>query len=631
MILFASMPKRFKLLLIILIAVALRFSGLNWDQNSHLHPDERFLTMVAAALKQPSSLFQYLDTSSSPLNPANVGYSFFVYGTFPLLLVKAFADLLKLNDYDNLVLVGRFISAVFDIGTLIIVYKIAKAIYNNAESNDSESKDNHFPLLAAFIYAIFVLPIQLSHYFAVDTFLNFFLALSFYFLLQLMKGVLRNKNDIAIESVALGVSLGLAIACKISAVLLGPIIACAFLFTFLFKLGEQKLLKTLFKLFSSSLVVIVFTYLSLRVFGPYYFSSKKFFYPFPSKQYLESFKALRSFDDPKSTFPPALQWINTKPIIYPLRTNIYYGLGIPLGLVALTAFIGVFLQFLMVPFTYHKGKLKPLLVLKSLRQYLKTNYPLLLIFLWVGWQFSYQGIQFSKSMRYFVIIYPFLAILSANFLNKLFYRLDKYKYSFFKVIPYVFYLLLSIYPVAFSSVYRQPLTRVSASKWIYQNIPPNSTLANEHWDDPLPVNVRGENNNSYQSEMLALYDGDTPEKWQKINEQLEKTDYIILSSSRLYGSILNVSERYPLAKKYYESLFDGSLGFKKVAEFTSRPNIPIPFIKLCLTLPGENYGYLAKSVQECNRLGISIVDDYTDESFTVYDHPKVIIFKKKTL
>ena len=24
----------------------LRFSGINWDENFHLHPDERFLTMV---------------------------------------------------------------------------------------------------------------------------------------------------------------------------------------------------------------------------------------------------------------------------------------------------------------------------------------------------------------------------------------------------------------------------------------------------------------------------------------------------------------------------------------------------------------------------------------------------------
>lgn len=621
---FAFMPKKFKLLLVFLIAITFRFYGLNWDQSSHLHPDERFLTMVVAAFKQPNSLFQYLDTSSSPLNPANVGFSFFVYGTLPLVLVKVFADLLKLNDYDNLVLVGRFISAVFDMGTLIIVYKIAKSI-----AKDSEIKDNHFPLLAAFLYAISVLPIQLSHYFAVDTFLTFFLSLTFYFLILLVKGLFKDKNIIT-ESAALGVSLGLAIACKISAILLGPIIACAFLLAFLLEIENGKFFKLVIKLFASSGVALIFTYLALRLFGPYYFSDNNFLSPLPNQQYLDNFNMLKAFDNLKTTYPPSLQWIKTQPILYPLRTNIYYGLGIPLGLLALISFLGTSIKFLIVPLASYRNKLKFSLALKVSTQYLKTNFVLFLVCLWIGWQFFYQGTQFSKAMRYFIIIYPFLAILSANLLNKLVYRRNVNRSFFSKVLLYVIYLLLIIYPVAFSSIYKQPLSRVSASKWINQNIPPNSTLANEYWDDPLPIYVKNEGFNSYQSEMLALYDEDTPEKWQKINEQLQKTDYIILSSSRLYGSILSVSERYPLTKKYYTSLFDGSLGFKKVAEFTSRPNISLPFIKACITLPGENYGYLAKTVQECSLPGISLVDDYTDESFTVYDHPKVIIFKKET-
>jgi len=614
------MPKKFKLLLIILIAVAFRFYGLNWDQNSHLHPDERFLTMVTAAFKQPSSIVQYLDPASSPFNPANVGYSFFVYGTFPLILVKIFADYLKLNDYDNLVLVGRFISAVFDIGTLIVVYKIAEII--------NKSKRDCFPLMAAFLYGTCVLPIQLSHYFAVDTFLNFFLVLTFYFLLLLIERLLGNKNNVVVESAALGVSFGLAAACKISAILLGPIIAIAFLSLFLFRIGEDKFYKSVLRLFSSCFIIIVFAYLLVRIFDPYYFSGKNFFSPSPNKQYLENFKSLKSLDNPNSTFPPALQWNNTKPILYPLRANIYHGLGIPLGIVVLMSFISFFIQFLSAPINASKGKFKPFLILKLSLQYLKTNFFLLLILLWIIWQFSFQGSQFSKATRYFIIIYPFLAILSANFLviSSEFIK-KKIPSSYFVFYPLFFILILS-YPLAFSSIYTRPLSRVSASKWIYQNIPENSTLANEYWDDPLPVYVKGGKANVYQSEMLALYDEDTPEKWQKINEQLNKTDYIILSSSRLYGSILNVSERYPLTSRYYQSLFDGSLSFKKVAEFTSRPNIPIPFIKFCFNFPGENYGYLAKKIQECNLPGISLVDDYTDESFTVYDHPKVIIFKK---
>ena len=66
-----------------------RLYGLNWDQSQHLHPDERFLTMVATDIRLPSSLWQYFDNAKSPLNPYNYPqYQFFVYGTFPLFLTK---------------------------------------------------------------------------------------------------------------------------------------------------------------------------------------------------------------------------------------------------------------------------------------------------------------------------------------------------------------------------------------------------------------------------------------------------------------------------------------------------------------------------------------------------------------
>src|SRR6266545_2437965 len=43
------------LLAILLLAGLLRMRGLNWDESQHLHPDERFLTMVESAIKLPDS------------------------------------------------------------------------------------------------------------------------------------------------------------------------------------------------------------------------------------------------------------------------------------------------------------------------------------------------------------------------------------------------------------------------------------------------------------------------------------------------------------------------------------------------------------------------------------------------
>jgi hypothetical protein len=57
-----------------------------------------------------------------------------------------------------------------------------------------------------------------------------------------------------------------------------------------------------------------------------------------------------------------------------------------------------------------------------------------------------------------------------------------------------------------------------------------------------------------------------------------------------------------MTARYYKNLFSGKLGFVKMAEFAQYPTIPI-----------INYR----------------IDDFSsDESFTVTDHPKVMIFKK---
>src|SRR5213593_308472 len=81
---------------IMLLGGILRFSGRNWDDGLHLHPDERFITMVATDIRWPASVREYFDSEHSPLNPYNVKndddtnrYNSFIYGTFPLFLSKA--------------------------------------------------------------------------------------------------------------------------------------------------------------------------------------------------------------------------------------------------------------------------------------------------------------------------------------------------------------------------------------------------------------------------------------------------------------------------------------------------------------------------------------------------------------
>ena|SRR3989338_1803424 len=166
---------------ILLLAAFFRFYGVNWDANHHLHPDERFLTMVTGALQWPDNIFQFLDTSRSPLNPQNRGFGFFVYGTFPVFFTKYIAETVNKADYNGITIIGRKLSALFDLGTVILVFLITRQIIKSLRPTT-----NYPPHLAMFFYSVMVLPIQLAHFYAVDTYLILFLTLSFYLLIKIL-------------------------------------------------------------------------------------------------------------------------------------------------------------------------------------------------------------------------------------------------------------------------------------------------------------------------------------------------------------------------------------------------------------------------------------------------------------
>ena len=119
---------------ILLVGAFFRFYGVDWDQNFHLHPDERFLTMVETSLTPVASLSEYFDTAKSSLNPHNVLdangnsiYPFFVYGTFPLFLVRYIAEWLGMAGYNESLIVGRYLSGIADLGTILAVFLFQKS------------------------------------------------------------------------------------------------------------------------------------------------------------------------------------------------------------------------------------------------------------------------------------------------------------------------------------------------------------------------------------------------------------------------------------------------------------------------------------------------------------------------
>lgn len=565
------------LILIFLLGAFLRLYPNNWDAGTHLHPDERFLTMVGNKMELPKDIATYFNQAKSPFNPANLDFDFFVYGIFPLTITKFLAMLFSMDTYELFTLLGRGLSALLDILTLFLVYKIASFL----------EKKYHLPtyssILSTFAYAFFVLPIQLSHFFTVDMFVQFFLVAAFYFFLRF-----RHQQSVFFIILA-GIFFGLSLASKISAIFILPLFLMFFFVTIFFPIHYGVITQHVFHAFwygikhrfvrktllftGFSLLFLGTVYLSLRLGNPYIFSDPSLLIPFLSSDYVQDIQTLKSFDNPDGGFPPSVQWVTKLPIFFSLFNLSFFGVGI------------VFFVFILIG------------IFLLLKKYQHLDF-FLLIF-WCICFFLYQSTQFVKTMRYFLILYPFFAIFAGVALAYFYQKLNR-------VVFFFILFLCLLWPIAFYSIYLHPHTRVSASHWIYNTIPKDKVLLIEHWDDPVPLSVNNPLRKSYTIEQLPVFDIDSDEKWKRMDALFEKGDYLILSSNRGYGSIPTIPKRYPRMKKYYEQLLTNTHPeFKLVRTFTSYPS----------------FSYLG--------IPVSIPDSISDEAFTVYDHPEVLIFKKK--
>ena len=156
---------------ILLIAAFLRFRGLLWGEYQYLHPDERFLIWVGTDISPVNSFAEYWDTDSSSLNPHNQGHGFYVYGTLPLFIARYAVEwVYGLSGFNEMTNVGRFLSALADLMTVLLVYLVGAKVYKKWTG-----------VLAASFSAFAVLQIQLSHFFTVDTFTTFFTMVVVYF------------------------------------------------------------------------------------------------------------------------------------------------------------------------------------------------------------------------------------------------------------------------------------------------------------------------------------------------------------------------------------------------------------------------------------------------------------------
>jgi hypothetical protein len=291
------------------------------------------------------------------------------------------------------------------------------------------------------------------------------------------------------------------------------------------------------------------------------------------------------------------QFINTLPYIYWIK-NWFFTQGPFLASTSLLG--GLYVLFIILRTIVSHLK-------KDKEHHINIDSKFVLLSLWPLFYFAYVGGWFTKFVRYLVPLYPFLSIFAAKLLLDGLSLAKKTK-TLEKSMKFLIILIGAstfMYSCMFMTIYLTSQTRILASNWVYKYIPEGSKILTEHWDDGLPIPTEKGHpaKYNYNIEQLTIYEPDNNEKVKYYAEKLSTADYIILNSKRLYGTLLYLPKKYPVTSKYYEYLFSGKLGYSLVQEFTSYPRFELGNIKLELN------------------------DDAVEESFQVYDHPKVLIFR----
>ncbi|MEI2688996.1 MAG: DUF2298 domain-containing protein [Anaerolineae bacterium] len=599
-----------------------------------------------------------------------------------------FVETLRMaNGVPGFAVVGRLLMAIGDTFTVLFVYLLAERTYRRRNGRRAP----WVGLLAAAFSAFTVLQIQLSHFFAVDPISTTFTAMALYGALRMAEGRRAEGSSQELASSAAphppassavphppassaapqppasfaaphppalsavphppalsavphplwyppsprwaiftGIGAGLAIASKFSALpILAAPVAAAFLFWWQSRSAHASRF-TLHALLSAALAlaVAVITFALTSPFAILDWAN------FSLAVLTEQGAMVRGAAD----FPFTRQYRGTIPFIYQIEQLVRWGIGWPLGLLAFASFAWVLVKLLI-------GRARP---------------GELIILSWVVPYFVLTGLFLAKFMRYMVPVTPFLMVFAAGLIAAIWARSEgkerkregegqrseigepstdhrspitvhgspitdhrspitvhgspiadhrspstgsplwRWLAAGLATVALLGAVLWSLAYV--NGVYNDTHPWIKASRWIYANIPDGSTIAWEQWDDSLPYDLPEPDSHRGRYRFIdwGPFEEDTAEKFERLKATLREADVLALSSNRIYGAVDNLPERYPMTNLYYQLLFDGQLGYELALEQVNSPRL----------------------------FGMAVNDRSADESFTLYDHPRVLVFRK---
>ncbi|HEU0113320.1 MAG TPA: glycosyltransferase family 39 protein, partial [Thermomicrobiales bacterium] len=536
---------------ILIAALGLRLYGLNWDDGRDLHPDELFIAKIVLIdrihLDWPPDLRQLLDPAKSGLNPRSADpktgqYREFAYGALPLWVTDAAgwalstASGVNWNGPDRIYLVGRVLSALFDVGTVCLVFVLGRLLASDLAG-----------LAAAAIAACAPISIQLAHFFTTDSWLTFFVTLC------LVCSVIAARMGARRWFVAAGFALGLAMATKGSVFSLAvPVAVAALLDARRRATGPERRddwrRELAIRLVAAGLAAIV----GFALFEPYALMNPGI--------YLQSLRTQTDIVRGAFDVPFTRQYVGRPPLLYQAEQFGRWGFGPAATLLAIVGLVWMALD---------------------LRRRLDAT--TIVLFSWLVAYGAVIAIPEVRFLRYLAPLTPVFAVAAGVGLVRLAcLARRRFGRTAARAVAAAGLAGIGLWAAAFASIYAHENPRLAASRWVYANIPAGSAVTAEYWDDGLPRDLGAgltPGDRQYATVTMDLYSDQPPrQEANAIYRVLQSVDYVILSSNRVETGTGQAPWRYPVQQRYYEALRSGALGFTPVASFQQAPSLgPIVF------------------------------------------------------
>ena len=612
---------------IVVVALALRLHGIDWDGGFAYHPDERDIYMRSDCMyalltdashastcgyvaDQPEAepglagLRYFFDPDRSPLNPHwfPLGSILIYVMVFVRSVVELFTDIGGLE----MRFAGRTLSALADVGSVLMVFVLGRRLYGR-----------NVGLLAAGLAALAVIHVQHSHFYRPETFTVLLTLASIWATLRMVEK--RRLRD----SLLLGVILGLALAPKVNVLPLLAPLALGYGYRILDEaegrwdeITPAILQRVAFHaIFAGAVALVVFF-----ITTPYAFIDIG---AFVSDVMLQTRMARNA-----GLFPFTVQYVDTPPFLYQIQQTTVWGLGVPLGVVA----------WLSIPFT--------VLMLAIDRRHFRAD---LILLVWVIPSLLFLESFEVRFLRYLFPLMPVMILLASRMMlwniekaghpvsrllgsgGKVWAGLKERRFASFAArdavlmamiigLPVFVVASTLFYSLAFQKVYANEHPATEASRWVLDEVPRGSRIVfDNHWDEYLPGLY------SYDTWQFPLYEQDTSTKMRELARRLARSDYVVFYSARPYASAARDPERFPYSNNYYRLLFSGELGYRLHREFTNYPSLGgVVFRDEALGQSGLHSPSPEVSYDDAN---FTLNFGYADDNVSGYDHPRALVFR----